>query len=94
MSNTYNGWANYETWNFMLHEREVLNDNMDILIEIGNTEYGQVYSMVDGYIDGILESMEMPQGFAGDAIGMAFAQVDLPEVTNALAETYEIKDDD
>ena len=88
MSNGYNGWANWETWNFFLHEGNVLQEIYNDLKETdGDLEYGQVYEIVNGYIDQMLEVLEAPtSGIFSDFIGRGIAQLDIHEIAEALME--------
>ena len=91
----YNGWNNYETWNFFLWYGDELQDNVNDLLEYDESiNYGNVYTMVNGFSDQLLEDSEMEQGFFSDAIGAAMQRVDLYEITQTLCDNNNIKEDE
>ena len=57
MNNNYHGYPNRETWLFYCHEGEYLEDCILELLEDSESilEYGQVYSIVNGHLDQLLE---------------------------------------
>jgi len=93
MDNTYNGWTNYETWNFNLWYGDILDemvsDYHDNLESDETLEYGQVYEMVNGFIDDILEEMDYEANFIGDIIGHAIQQINIHEITENIMSEYE-----
>ena len=90
----YNGWNTYETWNFFLWYGDELQDTVICLLEYDETtEYGNVFTMVTGFLDQLLEDSEVESGFFSDAIGAAAQRVDLYEITQTLCDNNNIKED-
>ena len=90
----YNGWNTYETWNFFLWYGDELQDTVICLLEYDETtEYGNVFTMVTGFLDQLLEDSEAESGFFSDAIGAAVQRVDLYEITQTLCDNNNIKED-
>ena len=91
MSNGYNGWANWETWNFFLHEGNVLKELYNDLKEIEeDLEHGKVWTMINGYIDQMLMDLETPtSGIFSDFIGRGLAKIDIHEIAETLMEDQE-----
>ena len=98
MTNTnekYNGWNTYETWNFFLWYGDELQDNVICLLEYDETtDYGNVFTMVNGFLDQLLEDSEVESGFFSDAIGAAVQRVDLHEITQTLCDNNNIKEEE
>ena len=91
----YNGWNNYETWNFFLWYGDELQDTVICLLEYDETtDYGNVFTMVTGFLDQLLEDSEVESGFFSDAIGAAVQRVDLHEVTQTLCDNNNIKEEE
>ena len=91
---TYNGWNTYETWNFFLWYGDELQDNVVYLLEYDETtDYGNVFTMVTGFLDQLLEDSEVESGFFSDAIGAAVQRVDLYEITQTLCDNNNIKEE-
>ena len=88
MSNGYNGWANWETWNFYLHEGDLLKELYNDFKEFDkDLEHGQVHAMINGYIDQMLEDSGVPEsGIFADFIGQGVAKIDIHEITETLME--------
>ena len=97
MTNTnekYNGWNTYETWNFFLWYGDELQDAVICLLEYDEaTDYGNVFTMVTGFLDQLLEDSEVESGFFSDAIGAAVQRVDLYEITQTLCDNNNIKEE-
>lgn len=93
MENTYNGWTNYETWNFMLWEggylHDVIADRIEFLDEGEKLTYGDIYELVDSHIDGMLEMNDIPtQGMFADILGAAINDIDIHDAAQSLAEDF------
>jgi len=90
MANGYNGWANYETWNFMLWHgdtlEEMISEYKEGLDEDEELDYGRIHVMVNGYIDNEIENMPELDGFLSDVIGKSIQQIDIHEITSNLIE--------
>ena len=90
----YNGWNTYETWNFFLWHGDELQDNVINLLDYDETtDYGNVFTMVTGFLDQLLEDSEIESGFFSDAIGAAVKRVDLYEITQTLCDNNNIKEE-
>ena len=90
----YNGWNNYETWNFFLWYGDELQDTVVNLLDYDETiDYGNVFTMVTGFLDQLLEDSEVESGFFSDAIGAAVQRVDLYEITQTLCDNNNIKEE-
>lgn len=94
MERGYNGWANWETWNFMLWHGDDMRQCVNELAEHNHDkiEYGDVHQLIEGYIDNLMEQEEYPTtGFIGDAIGMAIQRLDIHEIAQYI---YDDMDND
>ena len=54
MDKTYNGWANWETWNFMLYE----GDSIQYSVQVGMS-FEEVEDLVYTHISILAENEEM-----------------------------------
>lgn len=83
---TYNGWANWETWNFYLHEQEqlemFLQDDMS-LEDVHDVVWTHISILAEN------EETEALSGIAQDLLRMAFEQVDTDEIAEALFESLQ-----
>ena len=103
MGETYNGWANYETWNFNLWEGDYLNEiTQELQDDTGEKlDYGQVYAIVNGHLDTIIESKTdenysdkhvfTPNGFLGDLLDGALSSIDIHEVAQSVYDNLEFE---
>ena len=90
----YNGWNTYETWDFFLWYGDELQDTVICLLEYDETtDYGDVFTMVTGFLDQLLEDSEVKSGFFSDAIEAAAQRVDLCEITQTLCDNNNIKEE-
>lgn len=91
MSKGYNGYTNYETWSFNLHEgnylQEVIQEYQDQSNE--KLEYGAVYEIVDGHIDQMLEDNRIESGLFNDFIGMGVQRIDTHQIATNIHEELE-----
>ena len=86
--------TNYETRNFFSRYEDELQDNVINLLDCDETtDYGNVFTMVTGFLDQLLEDSEVESGFFSDAIGAAVQRVDLHEVTQTLCDNNNIKEE-
>lgn len=89
-NNGYNGYANWETWNFMNYESEYLFDMVMEYAEdsgLQEVEYGQVYEIIDGYIDEMLEIQDVPtDGFIGDIVSHVLSDIDVHGIAETICE--------
>ena len=86
--------TNYETRNFFSCYGDELQDNVINLLEYDETtDYGDVFTMVNGFLDQLLEDSEVERGFFSDAIGAAVQRVDLYEITQTLCDNNNIKEE-
>ena len=97
MTNTsekYDGRNTYETWNFFSCYGDELQDTTICLLEYDETtDYGDVFTMVTGFLDQLLEDSEVESGFFSDAIEAAAQRVDLHEITQTLCDNNNIKEE-
>ena len=86
--------TNYETRNFFSCYEDELQDNVINLLDYDETtDYGSVFTMVNGFLDQLLEDSEIGSGFFSDAIGAAAQRVDLYEITQTLCDNNNIKEE-
>ena len=91
MEKTYNGWANWETWNFMLHE----GDSIQISVQVGMS-FEEVEDLVYTHISILAENEEMESlsDIAREFATAGFDSVDIHEIAEAvyenLKEDYEL----
>ena len=87
--------TNYETRNFFSCYEDELQDNVINLLDCDETtDYGNVFTMVTGFLDQLLEGSEVESGFFSDAIGAAVQRVDLHEITQTLCDNNNIKEEE
>lgn len=56
LTTTYNGWANFETWQFMMWYGDTLQGMVqEIMDEMDDFEYGNAYVIVEGFVDMLME---------------------------------------
>ena len=85
---------NYETRKFFSCYEDELQDNVVSLLEYDeDADYGNVFTMVNGFLDQLLEDSEVESGFFSDAIGAAVQRVDLHEITQTLCDNNNIKEE-
>ena len=85
---------NHETRKFFSCYEDELQDNVICLLEYDETtDYGNVFTMVNGFLDQLLEDSEVESGFFSDAIGAAVQRVDLHEITQTLCDNNNIKEE-
>ena len=85
--------TNYETRNFFSCYEDELQDNVIILLDYDETtDYGNVFTMVNGFLDQLLEDSGVESGFFSDAIGAAVQRVDLYEITQTLCDNNNIEE--
>ena len=90
----YDGWNTYETWDFFVWYGDELQDNVICLLEYDETtDYGDVFTMVNGFLDQLLEDSEVERGFFSDAIGAAVQRVDLHEIAQTLCDNNNIEEE-
>ena len=86
--------TNYETRKFFSCYGDELQDNTINLLDYDETtDYGNVFTMVNGFLDQLLEDSEVEGGFFSDAIGAAVQRVDLHEITQTLCDNNNIKEE-
>lgn len=49
-------------------------------------EYGEVYELVNGHLDQIIEESDHQAGFIGDIIGHAFQVIDIHDIAKNIHE--------
>ena len=85
--------TNYETRNFFSCYEDELQDNVINLLDYDETtDYRNVFTMVNGFLDQLLEGSEVESGFFSDAIGAAVQRVDLYEITQTLCDNNNIEE--
>lgn len=85
--------TNYETRNFFSCYEDELQDNVINLLDYDETtDYGNVFTMVSGFLDQLLEGSGVESGFFSDAIGAAVQRVDLYEITQTLCDNNNIEE--
>lgn len=87
MEKTYNGWANYETWNFMLWYGDDIFSQLEDMVENGDFEVNidDVQDQIQGYID-LYEEIQTDQlqGFALDLLSHAFSAIDSYDIAKTV----------
>ena len=91
---TFNGYTNYETWNFSMHYSDYLQETIQDYQDQTNErlEYGQIHDMVNGEMDYIIEEMEITDGFINDMIGMAFQRIDIHQIVTNIHDELEFEE--
>lgn len=80
---TYNGWTNWETWNFMLHE----GNSIEYAVQVGMS-YEEVEDVVYTHISILAENeaMENISDIARAFATKGFDAVNIEEVAEAIYE--------
>ena len=90
---SYNGYTNYETWNFSMHHGDILQEQIQEYQDEHHErlEHGQVYHMVEGYIDNMMEQSEHDNDdyFISDMLGMAIQRIDIHQITSNIIDELE-----
>ena len=82
--------ANHETRDFFSRHEDALQDNVINLLDCDETtDYGDVFTMVNGFLDQLLEDSGVESGFFSDA---AVQRVDLHEITQTLCDNNNIEE--
>ncbi len=78
---TYNGWTNYETWNFNLWFDDAFTEEAQEIADRSDDEQSAVDELAE-YIESYAgDVLEMPKtGFLGDVAGMALRSVNWREI--------------
>lgn len=90
----YNGWTNWETWRFALSEGSDLTDSIqDYQNDCDKAlEYGQVFDIVKGHIDNLLDIEDLPTvGIFSEAIERYIARVDIHQITSSILLDLEVQ---
>lgn len=87
---TYNGWTNWETWNFNLWYGDLLQEMVSEYYEEAEetADHGKVHVIVEGFIDQLLEEQNTEAGFFSDAIGHAVQGINVHEIVEHLLSEY------
>jgi hypothetical protein len=82
----FNGWTNWETWNFNLWYGDMLQDTVSEYASEENRslEYHEVYNIVNGFVDQLLEDMTLEAGFLSDIIGHGIQALNQYEITEHI----------
>lgn len=92
MKENYNGWSNWETWNFMLWYGDSLFDlvdeQKDEMEHLNHDEfYRWVYDIVSSFTEGIKNAYEtIPAGFINDVISHSFTKINIIEIVDDIIE--------
>ena len=91
MSSKYNGWTNYETWNFNLHITNEESDYETALEMAFDSEHehelsNRLESWAEDMADDVLRSYEYAHGFIKDMVNGSIKEVNFYEVAEHLWE--------
>ena len=88
MDKTYNGWANWETWNFMLHE----GDSIQHSVQAG-MDFGEVEDLIYAHISILAENedVENLSDIVREFATAGFDRVNTYEIAEVVYES--LKDD-
>ena len=84
MDKTYNGWANWETWSFMLHEGDSIQHSVQVGMSFEEVE-DLVYTHISILVEN--EGMEDLSDIAREFATAGFDSVDIHEITEAVYES-------
>jgi len=94
MEKTYNGFTNWETWNFMLWNGEVLEEMIFDYAsdsEMESISYSEVYEIVDGFIDEYTDddigTVTRGDGFMRDAMDKILQKLDTQDIAERVQES-------
>ena len=86
--------TNYETRNFFSCYEDELQDNVINLLDYDETtDYGNVFTMVNGFLDQLLEDWNTESAFLYASIITTVQKVDLHEITQTLCDNNNIKEE-
>ena len=91
MSSKYNGWTNYETWNFNLHITNEESDYETALEMAFDSEHehelsNRLESWAEDMADDVLRSYEYALGFIKDMVNSSVKEFNFYEVAEHLWE--------
>jgi hypothetical protein len=97
--NKYNGWSNYETWNWKLWmdndgDDERLNEEIGYLMDRFESDLGVVVSsfseLLQADCDAAMEQMDLPTcGPFADILGAGISNINWHEIAEHMVDDYE-----
>ena len=88
MDNTYNGWTNYETWNFKLWLDNDQSTQMMVknFVTTSGKEIDNLKKMLEQYA---YDGMPLLKGFYGDFLNGAMREINFREVAESYIDELE-----
>ena len=88
MDNTYNGWTNYETWNFKLWLDNDQSTQMMVknFVTASGKEIDNLKKMLEQYA---YDGMPLLKGFYGDFLNGAMREINFREVAESYIDELE-----
>jgi hypothetical protein len=91
----YNGWTNYETWNWYLWHGDSVEDDFGDIVRDCDRDVYQVSKAIQEWTDDLTENYKMPEnGFFADILNAAIQEVNWYEIAEHIIEEIEPEESD
>jgi hypothetical protein len=86
----YNGWTNYETWNWYLWHGDNVEDEFGDIVRDHDRDVYKVSKAIEEWTDQLAENYTMPtNGFFADILNAAISEVNWYEIAEHIVEEIE-----
>ena len=86
----YNGWTNYETWNWYLWHGDSVEDDFGDIVRDCDRDVYKVSQAVEEWTDQLAEAGNLPDnGFFSDILRAAIQEVNWYEIAEHIIEEIE-----
>ena len=86
----YNGWTNYETWNWYLWHGNDVESDFGVIVRDCERDVCDVARAIESWTDELMEVYSMPEnGFFADVLNAAIREVNWYEIAEHIIEDIE-----